>query len=204
MSFISDLLVEISSFRIRIGNKLNALKTLIDDKANIDGSNIPYDTKWSHLKAGGLGDYYYTDTGLGSNFTRVMVWDQGGWFWTNKSGFQTWLGIQDVGLHKTKGIGGFTSYKRSVIALVSLDNTNVSYDSYFYGSIYAKRNNIVNHKINKIDISIGKMYNSDLAVGNVNFITNEDSPTSYFKPVIFIFSGIKFFEIGRASCRERV
>src|SRR5690554_1643798 len=95
MSFISDLLVEISSFRIRIGNKLNALKTLIDGKANIDGSNIPYDTKWSHLKAGGLGDYYYTDTGLGSNFTRVMVWDQGGWFWTNKSGMQTWLGLDD-------------------------------------------------------------------------------------------------------------
>src|SRR5690554_124435 len=95
MSFISDLLVEISSFRIRIGNKLNALKTLIDGKANIDGSNIPYDTKWSHLKAGGLGDYYYTDTGLGSNFTRVMVWDQGGWFWTSKSGMQTWLGLDD-------------------------------------------------------------------------------------------------------------
>src|SRR5690554_3171301 len=95
MSFISDLLIEISSFRIRIGNKLNALKTLIDGKANIDGSNIPYDTKWSHLKAGGLGDYYYTDTGLGSNFTRVMVWDQGGWFWTNKSGMQTWLGLDD-------------------------------------------------------------------------------------------------------------
>src|SRR5690554_6702662 len=95
MGFISDLLIEISSFRIRIGNKLNALKTLIDGKANIDGLNIPYDTKWSHLKAGGLGDYYYTDTGLGSNFTRVMVWDQGGWFWTSKSGMQTWLGLDD-------------------------------------------------------------------------------------------------------------
>src|SRR5690554_2090261 len=95
MSFISDLLIEISSFRIRIGNKLNALKTLIDGKAEIDGSNIPYDTKWSHLKAGGLGDYYYTDVGLGSNFARVMVWDQGGWFWTNKSGMQTWLGLDD-------------------------------------------------------------------------------------------------------------
>src|SRR5690554_1364370 len=95
MSFISDLLVEISSFRIRIGNKLNALKTLIDGKAEIDGSNIPAGTFWNTLKAGGVGNYIYVDA-QENDFTRVMVWDQGGWFWTNKSGFTSWLGLSYV------------------------------------------------------------------------------------------------------------
>src|SRR5690554_1593550 len=95
MSFISDLLVEISSFRIRIGNKLNALKTLIDGKANIDGSNIPAGTFWNTLKAGGVGNYIYVDA-QENDFTRVMVWENGGWFWTNKSGMQTWLGLDDL------------------------------------------------------------------------------------------------------------
>src|SRR5690554_1717782 len=92
MSFISDLLIEISSFRIRIGNKLNALKTLIDGKAEIDGSNIPAGTFWNTLKAGGVGNYVYVDV-QENDFTRVMVWENGGWFWTNKDGFSSWLGL---------------------------------------------------------------------------------------------------------------
>src|SRR5690554_699410 len=102
MSFISDLLVEISSFRIRIGNKLNALKTLIDGKAEIDGSNIPAGTFWSQFKAGGVGNYIYVDV-QENDFTRVMVWKNGGWAWTNKSGFQTWLGLDDY--LKTERLG---------------------------------------------------------------------------------------------------
>src|SRR5690554_1066634 len=92
MSFISDLLVEISSFRIRIGNKLNALKTLIDGKAEIDGSNIPAGTFWSQFKASGVGNYIYVDV-QENDFSRVMVWKNGGWAWTNKDGFSSWLGL---------------------------------------------------------------------------------------------------------------
>lgn len=125
MGFISDLLIEISSFRIRIGNKLNALKTLIDGKAEIDGSNIPYDTKWAHLKAGGLGDYYYTDAGLGSNFERVMVWDQGGWFWTNKSGFTSWLGLGDY-IEKSK----FGARNYAFVSNLLQKNVTVGSDSH--------------------------------------------------------------------------
>src|SRR5690554_2913449 len=129
MSFISDLLIEISSFRIRIGNKLNALKTLIDGKANIDGSNVLAGTFWSQFKAGGVGNYIYVDA-QENDFTRVMVWENGGWFWTNKDGFASWLGIQDVGLHKTKvfNVAGIDISR--VIPLFSLDNSSPSLNSY--------------------------------------------------------------------------
>src|SRR5690554_1517592 len=140
MSFISDLLVEISSFRIRIGNKLNALKTLIDDKANIDGSNIPYDTKWSHLKAGGLGDYYYVDTGLSSNFTRVMVWDQGGWFWTNKSGMQTWLGLSDYILKDKIGARNY-AYVKNLLPQAGVTVAQNQHGTYITG-LNQRLNNI--------------------------------------------------------------
>lgn len=140
MSFISDLLIEISSFRIRIGNKLNALKTLIDGKANIDGSNIPYDTKWSHLKAGGLGDYYYVDTGLGSNFTRVMVWDQGGWFWTNKSGMQTWLGLSDYILKDKIGARNY-AYVKNLLPQAGVTVAQNQHGTYITG-LNQRLNNI--------------------------------------------------------------
>src|SRR5690606_35756656 len=39
MSFISDLLIEISSFRIRVGNKLNALANRISDLTALTTSN---------------------------------------------------------------------------------------------------------------------------------------------------------------------
>src|SRR5690554_5322188 len=145
MSFISDLLIEISSFRIRIGNKLNALKTLIDGKAEIDGSNIPAGTFWNTLKAGGVGNYIYVDA-QENDFTRVMVWENGGWFWTNKSGFQTWLGLDDY--LKTERLGlrnyAFVSNLLKNNVTVSNDangtyiegNTSAFYQVYFTDHVF--------------------------------------------------------------------
>src|SRR5690554_7905999 len=126
MSFISDLLVEISSFRIRIGNKLNALKTLIDGKANIDGSNIPAGTFWDTLKAGGVGNYIYVDV-QENDFTRVMVWKDGGWFWTNKDGFSSWLGL-DALKADLENFGGRNYLEGENIMIVggSLTKTSIS------------------------------------------------------------------------------
>lgn len=92
MSFISDLLINVSAFRITIGNKINALKTLIDGRAKIDGTNIPPQTQWANLHAGGLDGYVFHGGQVGSNFENVFVETNGGIFQTNKAGFASWLG----------------------------------------------------------------------------------------------------------------
>lgn len=68
------------------------IEQIEDGLAKIDGSNIPAGTFWSQFKAGGVGNYIYVDV-QENDFTRVMVWENGGWFWTNKDGFSSWLGL---------------------------------------------------------------------------------------------------------------
>lgn len=109
MSFISDLITNVSAFRITIGNKINALKTLIDGRAKIDGSNIPYITQWPNLHAGGLDDYVFHGSNVGSTFDNVFVETNGGIFQTNVGGFRTWVGIGTMSnlttTHKTTIVG---------------------------------------------------------------------------------------------------
>lgn len=96
MGFISDLITNVSAFRIKIGEKLLILKAAINLKANIDGSNIPPQTQWANLHAGGLDGYVFHGGQVGSNFNSVFVEVSGGIFQTDKGGFRTWLGITEI------------------------------------------------------------------------------------------------------------
>ena len=53
-----------------------------------------------------------------------------------------------------------SDYTDFVILLCSLDNTSVSADLYCFGTLYLKRANILSSQIQKVDICVGKNYNS--------------------------------------------
>lgn len=170
-----------------------------DGLAKIDGSNIPPTTHWTNLHAGGLDSYIFHGTDVGSNFQSVLVIDSGTIFRTNKTGMQSWLGIADVGNHKSKTIPLTQAYRRCVIPLCVLDNTNISLESYFFGNVYAKRNNNLGPRMAGVAIEVGKIYNENNPAVNITY--SDSDSTTYFKPVTFIYGGLKYFglEIGAAT-----
>lgn len=140
MGFISDLITNVSAFRIKIGEKLLILKAAINLKANIDGSNIPPQTQWANLHAGGLDGYVFHGGQVGSNFENVFVETNGGIFQTNKAGFASWLGdylIPYTGANKainlntqTFTIGGDFE-KNSTTFEKSYLNPNITFATHF-------------------------------------------------------------------------
>src|SRR5690554_5222967 len=193
-----------------------------DGLAKIDGSNIPAGTFWHQFKAGGVGNYIYVDV-QENDFSRVMVWKNGGWAWTNKSGFQTWAGIgfpsdlettyktdlvgainevngnipTDVGIRKTIRRNVTNSFRRVVVPLVLLDNSYISRDSYFFGEVHTKRDNGLNSILFSAKISAGKFYNSETPIVNITY--GKDYGGVTFKPVIFTYNGLRYFGIDFGS-----
>src|SRR5690554_3044437 len=107
-----------------MAKKIRAEQT--DGLAKIDGSNIPAGTFWNTLKAGGVGNYVYVDV-QENDFTRVMVWKDGGWAWTNKDGFSSWLGL-DALKADLENFGGRNYLEGENIMIVggSLTKTSIS------------------------------------------------------------------------------
>lgn len=85
------------------------IKQIEDGLAKVDGSNIPPATHWTNLHAGGLDNYVFHGSDVGSAFESVLVLDQGAIFRTNRGGFRTWVGIGTMSdlttTHKTTIVG---------------------------------------------------------------------------------------------------
>lgn len=155
MGWISDIIINISAFRIKIGQKLIYLKNAIDLKANIDGSNIPPTTHWTNLHAGGLDGYVFHGSDVGSNFESVLVISQGAIFRTNKGGFRTWVGIGTLSdlttTHKTTIVG-------------AINEVNAKSNDFKIGG----RNYQVNGRISSVNGFIWANAISSLAIENNN------------------------------------
>src|SRR5690606_18470558 len=108
------------------------------------------------------------------------------------------LGLNDVGLHKTKRIAVTNSYRLAVIPLVLLDNSTIGFDSYFFGEIHAKRNNGFSGIKHTAKISAGKFYNQANPVVNVSY-ENTAVGNIFFRPVTFTYNGLKYFGIDLGS-----
>ncbi len=194
--YIFRLMLGITNLRAKIGDKFNSIKLLLDNKANINGSNIPTNTIWYSLRAGGLTNYTFTDTNVGGTFQNIVVQDQGGMFLSNNAGVRSWLGLGD---HRSKTVALAQSYRRTVIPLCLLDNANASLDSYFVGDFYAKRNNGLVAVSNKATINAAKIYNETNIAANVTYQIHPN--TIFFRPVTFTYNGSKYFgmEVGSAG-----
>jgi len=104
-----------------------------------------------------------------------------------------------IGQQKSKTIALTNAFRKTVIPLCIIDNVNASLNSYFYGNIYAKRNNALDFRSTRATIDVAKMYNESNAIVNVSFQVPPIS--SVFRPVTFTYLGIKYFglEIGAAG-----
>lgn len=100
----------------------------------------------------------------------------------------TW---EEMGVPRVKALtntgADFTDF---VIPLCSLDNSVISADLYFCGTIYLKRANILN-QMTKIDCMCGKYYNST----DPRYIIEVSGSTSPISAVTFAYNSKKYFGI---------
>lgn len=100
----------------------------------------------------------------------------------------TW---DEMGVSRVKKLNNTEAdYTDFVIPLCSLDNTVISADLYFCGTIYLKRANILN-QITKIDCMCGKYYNST----DPRYIIEVSGSTSPISAVTFTYNTKKYFGI---------
>ena len=101
----------------------------------------------------------------------------------------TW---DEMGVSRVKKLNNTDAdYTNFVIPLCSLDNSSVSADLYFCGTIYLKRNNILSSFMTKIDCVCGKQYNSS----EPKYIIEVSGGTSHISAVTFNYNSKKYFGI---------
>lgn len=101
----------------------------------------------------------------------------------------TW---DEMGVSRVKKLNNTESdYTNFVIPLCSLDNSHVSADFYFCGTIYLKRNNILSSFMTKIDCVCGKQYNTS----EPKYIIEVSGGTSHISAVTFNYNSKKYFGI---------
>lgn len=101
----------------------------------------------------------------------------------------TW---DEMGVSRVKKLNNTDAdYTNFVIPLCSLDNSHVSADFYFCGTIYLKRNNILSSFMTKIDCVCGKQYNSS----EPRYIIEVSGGTSHISAVTFNYNSKKYFGI---------
>ena len=147
--------------------------------------------KWNNVYAN---TYYGTLSGNASTATKLAtarnlkIGDATKAF--NGSADITWTWEQ-MGVPRVKTLTNTgADYTDFVIPLCSLDNSVISADLYFCGTIYLKRANILN-QMTKIDCMCGKYYNST----DPRYIIEVSGSTSPISAVTFMYNSKKYFGI---------
>src|SRR5690606_24636678 len=159
MSFISDLLIEISSFRIRVGNKLNALANRIGEltalttsnKTDIVGAINEVDGKTSALdniggrnlaNPGGYSNNYLSSFFYSGDFgSRWQIVNINGQDWVKK------ISLNNGRLAATLALKPNTTYTWSADAWIDpIDGTSATFNwSAYDGGIYSSTSIVVNN-----------------------------------------------------------